>query len=284
MVKRFHILIAFLTVFAGFASAAQEDGYMELEQNVCGLKEPFIFWLWSNMAGTPDVNRLAGLHNVEDIAFQTKDNRTLRGYRLKASGGEGQGSGPRGYLLVMQGNAILADQIISEFAHFSSAGFDVYIYDFRGYGRSEGRRRLKAIISDYREILAALNSSDYGQRLVYAMSFGGIAFLDGFQSPDMPGLVIVDSAPSRLSDYGCPPEYDPVNHLPEDCSHFLFIVGQKDHVVPPAMSKELVETAQQRGASILRDETFAHPFMDSRPAHRRRMRVIEEYFLSNENG
>ena len=283
MASRFLILFSFLAMFPSFASAGQGDGYMKLEQSVCGIKEPFVFWLWSGMAGSPSADRLAGLRNVEDIAFETKDNRILRGYKLKATGPEGQLSSPKGYLLVMQGNAILADQIIDEFKPFSSAGFDVYVYDFRGYGRSDGKRRLKAIISDYVEILAALDSSDYEQRFVYAMSFGGIALLDGFQSHGKLDRIVVDSTPSRLSDYGCPSEYDPVNHLPEDCSHFLFIAGQNDRVVSHSMSQELVETAQQRSAVILRDEEFAHPFMDhDRSVHRRRMQVIEKYLLYNE--
>jgi pimeloyl-ACP methyl ester carboxylesterase len=207
----------------------------------------------------------------------------LRGYKLKATGRDGQLSSPKGYLLIMQGNAILADQIIEAFTHISSAGFDVYVYDFRGYGRSGGKRRLKAIISDYVEILVALNSSGYEQRFVYAMSFGGIALLDGFESHGKLDRIIVDSTPGRLSEYGCPSEYDPVNHLPEDCGHFLFITGQNDRVVTHSMSRELVETARQRGAVILRDEEFAHPFMDhDQSTHQRRMQVIEKYLLYNE--
>ena len=284
MASQFLILFTFITMFPSLTSAEQEDGYMKPEQIVCGLKEPFIFWLWSSLAGSPNADRLAGLRNVEDISFETKDNRVLRGYKLKATGSEGQASLPKGYLLVLQGNAILADQIIDEFTHISSAGFDVYIYDFRGYGRSEGKRRLKAIISDYVEILAALHSSDYEQQFVYAMSFGGIAFLDGFEMHGKLDRIIVDSTPSRLSDYGCPSEYDPVNHLPEDCSHFLYIVGQNDRVVSPSMSLELVETARKRSAVILSDEEFGHPFMDyDRSVHRRRMKVIEKYLLYNEN-
>jgi hypothetical protein len=283
MASRCLILFSVLAMFSSCASAEQGGGYMKLEQSVCGLKEPFVFWLWSGMAGSPNADRLAGLRNVEDISFGTKDNRTLRGYKLKATGPEGQLSSPKGYLLVMQGNAILADQIINEFTDYSSAGFDVYIYDFRGYGRSDGKRRLKAIISDYVEILAALNSSGYGQRFVYAMSFGGIAFLDGFESHGKLDRIIVDSTPSRLSDHGCPPEYDPVNYLPEDCGHFLFIVGQNDRVVSHSMSRELVETARQRSAAILRDEEFGHPFMDyDRSVHQRRMKLIERYLLYNE--
>jgi alpha/beta superfamily hydrolase len=280
MASRFLILFSILALFSGFTSAEHKDGDMKLEQSVCGLQEPIMFWLWSSMAGSPNADRLVGLHNVEDITFETKDNRLLRGYKLKAAGGEGQVTSPKGYLLVMQGNAILADQIIEEFTPFSSAGFDVYVYDFRGYGRSGGKRRLKAIVSDYMEILAALSSSGYEQRFVYAMSFGGVAFLDGFESHARLDRIIVDSTPSRLSDYGCPTEYDPVNHLPEDCSHFLFIAGQNDRVVRPSMSQVLVETAQHRGAQVLRDAAFGHPFMDSdRSVHRRRMQAIEKYLL-----
>ena len=44
---------------------AHGERTVELEQSVCGLKEPFIFWLWSSAAGRPDTKRLAGLSNVE---------------------------------------------------------------------------------------------------------------------------------------------------------------------------------------------------------------------------
>lgn len=277
------MVITFSAMSSGFTCVGQEVGTMQLERSVCGLKEPFIFWLWSSQAGRPNADRLAGLRNVEDISFETKDNRLLRGYKLRASGREERTSSPRGYLLVLQGNAILADQIIGEFTPFSSAGFDVYVYDYRGYGRSEGKRRLRAIVSDYGEIIAALNAAGYAQRLVYAMSFGGIAFLNAYEPHNRLDRIIVDSTPSRLSDYGCPADYDPVNHLPEDSSHFLLIVGRNDGVVTLAMSRELVETAQERNAVILRDEAFGHPFMDyDRAIHRRRMEIIERYLLYNE--
>jgi len=255
---------------------------MKLEQSVCGLKEPLVFWLWSNMAGSPNANRLAGLGNVEDIDFETKDGRILRGYKLKATDRNGQLSAPGGYLLVMQGNAILADQIIGEFASFASSGLDVYVYDYRGYGRSGGKSRLKAIISDYVELLAALDARDYAQHYVYAMSFGGIVLLDGFDLHGRLDRIIVDSSPGRLSDYGCPSEYDPVNHLPADCSQCLFITGAKDRVVTGSMSRELVDTARQRGAAVLHDAHFAHPFMDhDLSVHRRRLQLIENYLLHN---
>jgi hypothetical protein len=126
-----------------------------LEQSICGLKEPFVFWLWSSAAGEASAARLAQVANVEDVAITSSDGRILRGYKLKASHAQAGKALPRGYLLVIQGNAMLADQIITHFDPFARLGYDVYIFDYRGYGRSEGKRRLKAILNDYRQIIQA---------------------------------------------------------------------------------------------------------------------------------
>lgn len=156
----------------------------------------------------------------------------------------------------------------------------MYLYDFRGYGRSEGRRRLKAIVSDYRAILARL-ADDYPRRLVYAMSLGGIIFLDAHDPRHPPQRVVIDSSPSRLSGYGCPADYDPVRHLPADCHRFMFIAGERDGVVSPAMSAELREHAARCGARVIVDPDFGHPFMDPDVAvHRRRMQLIADFLLA----
>lgn len=263
-------------------SAVQGEQIVDLEQSVCGFKEPLLFWLWSSQAGSPDAKRLRSLPDVEEITFETDDGRELAGYRLQArTGGKQLLSGkPRGYLLVLQGNAMLADQILGEFRPYADAGYDVYIYDYRGYGRSQGKRRLKAIVHDYRSIIATLNAGSYKEKLVYAMSLGGIIFLDALTAEDQLDRIVIDSTPSRLSDYGCPPSYDPVNHLPANCSNYMFIVGQQDRVVNLPMSRDMLEVARQRGAQIVMDNEFSHPFMDSGWAvHQRRMRLIEQYLL-----
>jgi hypothetical protein len=254
------------------ASAGQAEEQMKLEQSVCGLKEPFMFWLWSGVAGRPDAGRVAQLTNAEDISLTTRDGKTLRGYKLKARE-------PKGYLLVLQGNAMLADQILGEFSRYAKAGYEVYIYDYRGYGRSDGKRRLKAMVSDIREIILALDAQAYKEHLVYAMSLGGVMFLDALQDSFSPDRVVIDSSPSRLSDYNCPPVYDPINHLPADCTNFLFIAGQRDHIVTPAMSRDLLELARQRHATVVREADFAHPFMDDWDTHQQRKDVIAQFLL-----
>lgn len=263
-----------------YASTFAEMNERNLEEAVCGLKEPIVFWFWSRAAGRPDPSRLAGLRNVEDISLTTKDGRTLRGYALKARSFGNEQPSPKGYLLVAQGNAMLADQILSSFTEFANAGFDVYIFDYRGYGRSEGKRRLKAIVSDYSEIIEYLNSLQYPAHRFYAMSFGGIVVLNALKLKLGDHRVVIDSTPSRLSDYGCPEAYDPVRNLPEHGLNHLMIAGSKDHVVSPRQSKELLDVAQKRGASILRDPQLSHPFMDrDKSVHKGRMKAVMAFLL-----
>lgn len=263
-----------------FASSGWAMGSV-LEKAVCGIKEPFVFWRWSSMAGAPDVSRVSGYSNVESVSIATTDGRTLQGYRLNAMlSGRALTANASGYLLVVQGNAMLADQILGSFIEFSRSGFDVYIFDYRGYGRSQGKRRLKAIVNDYREIIDHLDSQPYSTRLFYGMSFGGIVLLDALNSRTKDRLIVIDSTPSRLSDYGCPREYDPVENLPKDSSNLFFITGLKDSVVNPAMSRELVELAKERGAFVMVDPEMAHPFMDRNMLiHNRRIKTVKSFLL-----
>ena len=269
-----------MSLLVSCASTSTEKNSIKLEQSICGLKEAIAFLLWSSTAGRPDPSRIIGIKNLEDLSFTTKDNRILRGYQLKACSPEGQAVTAKGYLLVAQGNAMLAEQIISSFQEFASAGYDVYIFDYRGYGRSEGKRRLKAILSDYGEIIDHLNSLPYANRLFYGMSFGGVVLLDALQGRSGKSRMVIDSTPSRLSNYGCPDTHDPVSNLPQNCAHALLIVGNKDTIVKPAMSKELVDVASMRGATLLQDPDLAHPFMDRGISLRnRRMSAVRSFLL-----
>jgi len=233
------------------------------------------------MAGSPNSQRLSGLDGVDDLSFTTQDGRTLRGYKLSARKTYLKQIEPaKGFLLVLQGNSILADQILGEFRAYAHVGYDVYIYDYRGYGRSEGKRRLKAIAHDTKKILTSLISQAYEKKLVYAMSLGGVFFLNGLDLGMQLDKIIIDSTPSRLSDYGCPVEYDPVENLPNDGSNILLIRGQRDNVVTPAMSQDLAREAGNRNAIVINDPEYSHPFMDANATiHQRRMREIQRYLL-----
>lgn len=244
------------------------------ETAVCGsFREPFVFWLWRTVAGAPNPERLAHVKDVEQIRFKTRDGISLGGYKLAASNA-------KGYLLVAQGNAMLADQLPVDLQRFRDLGLDVFIFDYRGYGISEGKSRLVAIVGDYVEIVAYLNTLGYSKRLWYGISMGGVILLNAVGQGSLYTRLVVDSSPSRISNLGCPESYDPVAHLPDNASQVMIISGSRDTVVKSWQMDELIEVARSRGARIVRDAEFAHPYQDfSEQTHRRRQNEVAAFLL-----
>lgn len=270
-----------LVLCMGLMSVSPVSGYaQDLEETVCGFREAIMFWMWSNAAGSPDKARALRYPNVEAVSFTTEDGRTLRGYRINAESSQSP-SASKGYLLVAQGNAMLADQLVESFTRYADAGYDVYIYDYRGYGLSEGKRRLKAIVADYRQLTDSLNSLPYQKRLLYGISFGGIVILNVIGAGHAYDGAVIDSTPSRVSTYGCPVEYDPVNNLPDDGSRLMIVGGEQDRVVPIEDMEELLTEAGQRSATVVRSQEFAHPFMDREAIHRQRMEKLKAFLLKD---
>ncbi|WP_089728029.1 alpha/beta hydrolase [Candidatus Thiosymbion oneisti] len=251
------------------------------EKSICGsIQEPLMFLLWSSAAGEPSTEVANHVPNAEPISHKTKDGRVLRGYKLRSMHPEGTVVGS---VLVAQGNAMLADQLLSSLANFSQAGIEAYIFDYRGYGNSEGKRRLKAIVNDYKEIFDSINGSTHGRRFLYGISFGGIVLLNVVGSGISFDRAVIDSTPSRVSNVGCPQEYDPVVNFPKDGSRFLMVAGELDKVVPLKNSQELRDLAKTRGSRVEVRSDFAHPFMDSNiRVHRARIELISSFLASSD--
>lgn len=267
-------LVWLLFAVSGTKTALAQEA--DVESAVCGsVREPLMFWLWSSMAGSPNPQRVSHIKNLEQIRFKTRDAIELGGYKLAATN-------PKGYLLVVQGNAMLADQLVADLQSFHDLGLDVYIFDYRGYGISKGKSRLAAIAADYFEIVSYLNTLGYAKRLLYGISMGGIVLLNAVGRSQTYTRLVVDSSPSRISDFGCPERYDPVAHLPEDSSRLMIISGAKDQVITPSQMDELVRVGGSRRGRVLLDNEFAHPYQDVSDAiHRRRQNEIAAFLLQD---
>lgn len=253
----------------------------KLEQSVCGwLREPLAFALWSRAAGRPEgkiAPRVDGAL-VEPVSHRTADGRLLHGFRLRPDSSAARA----GFVLVAQGNAMLADHLLYEIAALTAGGREVYIYDYRGYGASEGRPRLKAIVADYVQIAAALADSPGGPANFYGISFGGIVLSNVVGSGVNYARLVIDSSPARVSPYGCPKRYDPVENLPADASGILLVRGELDTVVPPAATREFADVVQARGGQVVTRRDFAHPFMDFDFAARTARQALIRSFLLGE--
>ncbi len=251
------------------------------EGTICGfIQEPLLFWLWSSTAPAPDSDRVSHLQFVEPAEYMTSDGKTLRGYKYLSNDGIGHQMPAKGYVLVALGNAMLADQIIGSLREYSELHYDVYIFDYRGYGNSDGKRRINAIIEDYKEIALSLNRL-YERKLLYGISLGGAVMLNVIGSGVEYDAAVIDSSPSLLSDYGCPERIDPLVNLPQDASKLLIITGQKDSVLGDRMTSKLREGAQARGAKTVHGKRFSHPFMDrDYDIHHQRMELVRNYLLA----
>jgi len=256
----------------------------ERESTVCGaIKERLVFWVWNRAAPDPDHSRASSLKYVKHVEFVTADNKKLNGYVYLAHDKDEGKVAAKGYILVALGNAMIADQMVKHLTDFAAKGYDVYLYDYRGYGLSEGKRRINGIIEDYKEIIASLNQR-YDRRLLYGISLGGAVMMNAIGSGAQFDAAVIDSSPSRFSPFGCPQKIDPVNNLPQDAKNLLVITGQLDQVLKANMTSELRDSAKNRNAKIFDGKAYAHPFMDrSQAIHLERMAMIIE-FLSNQSG
>ncbi len=245
------------------------------ESTVCGwLKERLYFKIWSSAAPDPDESRIKSSKYVENVKFTTSDSKKLNGYVYRAHSNENGKIKAKGYILMALGNAMIADQMIVHLKGFAENGYDVYIYDYRGYGASEGKRRINAMIEDYKELIPYLNER-YERDMLYGISLGAAVILNAIGSGVQFDRAVIDSSPSKFSNYGCPEEIDPINNLPEDASNILIITGQIDRVLKPAMTSELRVLAERRGAKVFDGKDYAHPFMDLDSAiHKDRMTLI----------
>lgn len=116
-----------------------------------------IFYPMKDIVITPDNIGLM----YEDVYIETVDNLKLHGWKL-FSEGETVGT-----LLFFHGNA---ENISTHFASvywLAAHGYDVYIFDYRGYGKSEGKAELDPIIDDMQLLIEHVTDQlDENQKLI----------------------------------------------------------------------------------------------------------------------
>lgn len=83
----------------------------------------------------------AGL-TFHDVFFRSADGTQLHGWWLPSR------SPARGTVLFMHGNAENISTHFANVAWLPQVGFNVFLFDYRGYGRSEGRAELAGLVAD----------------------------------------------------------------------------------------------------------------------------------------
>ena len=211
---------------------------------------------------TPEQLRL----KYENLSFTTTDNKRLSGWLLPAT------APVHGTVLFLHGNAENIGTHLGAVYWLPERGYNVLLFDYRGYGQSEGEPSIPALISDFDAVVAQLlQRPDVGNGpiIVFGQSLGGAVAINGVarsQFRDRIGALIVESsfadfrriAEEKLADYwltwpihvplsyGFPKEFSPQQAI-GDISPIplLLIHGDSDPIVPYAHAETLFAAAHE---------------------------------------
>lgn len=268
------------------------------------LCEGEVQFLESRTAITKDAlaaNRYLPVSGVEEHPLQLQDAK-LAGWRVLAHDGNERPIAARGYLLVLLGDAMLARDVIPMARKLAGQGFDVFSFDYRGFGESSGQASIRQSIGDVRmlvEHLNALRGADghvlYRQRFVYAMSAGAALGLnamragmeiDGFVAAGLPASFSHDVSYGwwifriQVSRLKCPVEIDPLHLLAAPMQLPLILIqGGNDRQLRLTQSelarKHLLVRACRAGANVVLVNSWEHPVLSG--ADDERTKLLERY-------
>jgi uncharacterized protein len=193
----------------------------------------------------------AGL-DYRDLWLETDDGERLHGWWIGAR------TERLGHLLLCHGNAGNVGDRVLHAALLTAAGFDVLLFDYRGYGRSSGRPSEAGTYHDARAALTCLLEQpgvDPGRVLYLGESLGGAVALDLALDRPPAGLVLL-SAFSGIRELGrvhypfvpaalVPDAYPALRRIHELRAPLLVLHGDRDDIVPLSHGEALFEAAPE---------------------------------------
>jgi dipeptidyl aminopeptidase/acylaminoacyl peptidase len=223
-------------------------------------------WLEARMAYFPSREAFETPAGFEDVTFQAPQGLRLHGWFMPAAPGVGGAAadGRRPAILHVHGNAGHV-ALHAEFSEFlTQAGFHVFVFDYRGFGRSDGGGRLTraGLVADTHAAIDYLRGRDDvdPQRLgMFGYSLGGVIGLSAAaERQEMRAVAAVAAFSSWkaiardhlggiggvLARAGVDAEAA-ASQLGE--RPLLLLHGSADQIVPAAHSQRLAEVCREAG-------------------------------------
>ena len=190
--------------------------------------------------------------NPEEHTFKTPDGVTLHAWFLKAEPAVGT-------ILFFHGNAGNLSQRGEVLRRLRSAGFNVFIFDYRGYGKSEGSPTEAGVYIDGLaaiEYLSSLSRIDSSRILYYGSSLGGAVAVDVATHRQPAGLILVSTFSSARDvareAYPFLPiflvlrsRFDSESKIETLHCPLLSFHGSDDTIIPIDLGRKLFEAAPQ---------------------------------------
>ena len=216
-----------------------------LAVKVMGLIERFIFFPDPMLVGSPSAIGLA----YEDVEFNANDGVRLHGWYVPGTRPE--------TLLWFHGNAgNISHRLDNLRLIHDHLGTNVFLFDYRQYGRSDGVASEEGLYADARGALAYLHgrSDIRPERIIYfGRSLGSAVALDLATTAAPCGLILESPflsvremartiLPGPLANI-VPTGFDNRSKIAQIRCPLLFIHGDRDEIVPYAQGRQLFETA-----------------------------------------
>jgi uncharacterized protein len=194
----------------------------------------------------------AGL-DYRDLELECDDGERLHGWWIGA-----RTDNALGHLLLCHGNAGNVGDRVLHAALLTATGFDVLLFDYRGYGRSSGRPSEEGTYRDARAALAAVLEQpavDPSRVFYLGESLGGAVALDLALERPPAGLVLL-SAFTGVRELGrlhypfvptalVPDAYPTLRRIHELHAPLLVLHGERDDIVPLSQGRALFDAAPE---------------------------------------
>ena len=211
----------------------------------------FMFSSGKDMLATPAEFGLS----YADVWFDTRD-----GERLNAWLVPGKSNLPM--VIFFHGNAANISSRVDILRYFNEIGFSVFIFDYRGFGRSQGYVSAEEdLYQDARSALDYIKTKGWSSSdmIYYGHSMGAAVSLQmGLESP--PSAVVLECPFTNMTDiawYTAPVTYaligwwaldvqfDNINKIEKLSAPVVIFQGDKDQIVPLEMAQRLYQKARK---------------------------------------
>ncbi len=206
---------------------------------------PFTEW-----TGTP---KDKGLTYEDVVLTNSKDHAELHGWFIPHQQSKYT-------FMLFSGNAGNMSYMLDTFKMFHELGYSIFIYDYRGYGKSRGKLTESAMYSDANlawTYLTETRNIPAEQIIVFGRSMGA-AMATWLATAHKPAALIMESSFTSLVDMGriyykwLPTkyllrwQYDNLSRISTIQSPTLFIHSPDDELIPYLHSERLFEAATAR--------------------------------------
>ncbi len=227
------LIVTFFVLFIGIFSLVR---YLE---------HTGVFFPGKYLNSTPSQAKMS----YEDLYLTTADGVKINAWLIK--------SDPKASTIIFaHGNAGTMGDRVMRLRFLHDLGLNVLIFDYRGYGRSQGNSTEKGVYLDAQaayDYLQNRSDIDHDRIIAYGASLGGVVMIDLATQRRVAALIVESSLTSAkdmaqriypfLPSFLMSIRFDSISKIYKIIIPKLFMHSPQDHIVPFGMGRKLYEMA-----------------------------------------